>query len=301
MQRVHKRLIVIGTLAVAMVLSSVTAGVATFGPGHVEGFVWTQYGEGVSQDTVQITAKEGKSIVTQRYSFEPGYKGLWPTHPGESVVIVNKGTLTTYENCGEKSSWEHDKSYYRNGAASPKGMLVQNDGADPVEILVTFFDVPAGDADGTVPWGDPGRVAAACATPAAFTHYEYGRGVAYTDIPFAQEKGTRIVMQSFVVAPGWHFNWHTHWPTFVVNQRGSMKEWIGCEKTVFWKPGTAYLHSPGTFGRPQERAKNVSDEPSEFFAWFSKVPSTHVKGMVPFEPKPPPDGCLSDGTVANTN
>jgi len=289
-----------GVVAFATSLVGVGVAKATFGPGEAFGFTWTEFGSAESQQTVKIMGHQGKSLVTQRYIIQPGWDGLWPTHQGPSMVLnVQGGALSTYEGCGtDMVPWEAGKAYYHEGAMSPHGLRVTNAGSEPVQVIATYIDVDPNDAFNSIPWGDPANVRGACTQPSTkgFTHEEYGRGPAATDIPWDQEKGTMTLAMIWNVAPRWQFVWHTHPPTFITNLHGSLREYIGCDLTLDWDQNMNYLHSPGAYNRPQERARNISyTENSEFITMFSKAPKTRTRGQIPVEFTGPPNGCLTDG------
>jgi hypothetical protein len=126
MRKPWKQLALVGIATLMASTASVGVARAAFGPGEAFGFVWTEWGAAESTETVSITAKKGKSLVTQRYIIQPGWDGLWPTHQGpQSIMIVEGGGLQAYEGCGsEMKAWETGKAYYRESptprARSPR-------------------------------------------------------------------------------------------------------------------------------------------------------------------------------------
>jgi len=306
MRKPRKQIALLGLAALATSLVGVGAARASFGPGESFGFTWSELGSAESTQTVKITAHQGKSLVTQRYILQPGFDGLWPTHQGpQSISMVEGGSLNTYEGCGtEMVPWEHGKAYYREGAMSPHGLRVTNAGSEPIQLIVTYIDVPATDNFSTLPMGDPALARGACTqlSDKGFKMHEYGRGPAATDIPWDHQQGTMTVAMNWVVAPRWQFVWHTHPPTFITNLHGSLREYIGCDLTLDWDMDYTYLHSPGAYNRPQERARNVSyADVNEFLIMFSKAPKSRSRGQIPVEFTAPPNGCLTDGTATRTD
>src|SRR5579872_7329598 len=306
MRKSQRHIALLGIAALATSLLGVGAAKAAFGPGEAYGFTWTEWGSAEMTQSVKILAHQGKSLVTQRYIIQPGWDGLWPTHQGPSVVLnVLGGNLNTYDACGaDMVPWEHGKGYYVEGAQHPHGIRVTNPGSETVQVIVSYIDVNPNDAFNTIPWGDPANVRAACTAPndKGFKHHEYGRGPAATDIPWDQEAGTMDIAMDWMVAPRWQFVWHTHPPTFITNFRGSLREYIGCDLTLDWDQDVTYLHSPGAYNRPQERARNISyTDNSEFMTMFSKAPKTRTRGQIPVEFTAPPNGCLGDGTATRTD
>lgn len=315
MRSIRKQLLIAGVAAAALVMTSVGSAYAVFGPGEQFGFVWSEYGAVEAQESVDLVAKQGKSLVTQRYDIPSGFDGLWPTHPGPNYIMHTSGSaLNTYEGCGaEAKVWEPGKGYYRDGAASPQGMRVQNAGSADAELVVVWLDVNPADPANSLPWGSDELRNGGCVAPASsptyengysagFEYYDYARGPAHTDIPWSHEQGLYVIAMHFLTSPQWHFNWHTHPPTFITNTRGNEREYIGCPEIIDWQPNVTYLHSPNNFGRPQERAKNTSnDEITEFWVMFSKGPKERVRGSIPVTFTGPPNGCVTDGFLTNTN
>ena len=314
MRSIRTKLLVAGVGAAALVLTSVGGAYATFGPGEAFGFVWTEYGAVQAQETVDLVAKRGKSLVTQRYIIPAGFNGLWPTHQGPNYIMHVRGSAVNgYENCGgEARVMEPGKGYYRDGAAAPQGMRLEHVGSDAAELIVVWLDVNPADPQNSLPRGSDELVRGACVAPASapvyengnvgFDYYEYGRGPAHTDIPWSHEQGLNVIAMHFLTAPQWHFNWHTHPPTFITNLVGNEREYIGCPEIIDWQPNVTYLHSPNNFGRPQERAKNLSnDEATEFWVMFSKGPNPRSRGSIPVTFTGPPNECVTDGFLTNTN
>jgi hypothetical protein len=314
MRSIRTKLLVAGVGAAALVLTSVGVAFAALGPGEQFGFVWSEYGAVASEDTVDLVAKQGKSVVTQKIEVPAGFSGLWPTHQGPNYIMHIKGSkVNTYENCaGDPRVWEPGKGYYRDGSLAPQGMRIDNPNSDTAELIVVWLDVNPADAAHTLPWGSEELVRGACAARATspvhesgevgYRYYDYGRGPAHTDIPWSHSKGLFVVAMDFTTSPQWHFNWHTHPPTFITHLRGPEREYIGCPEIIDWEENVTYLHSPSNFGRPQERAKNISDdEHTQFWVMFSKAPKERVRGSVPVTFTGPPDGCTTDGFTTNTN
>ena len=307
MRKTWKQLALVGVATLMVSLGSVGVARAAFGPGEAFGFVWTEWGSAESQETVSITAHKGKSLVIQRYIIQPGWDGLWPTHQGmQSIMIVEGGGLQAYDGCGTNAKpWETGKAYIFDGSKSPQGMRVTNASSEVTQVIATYVDVDPNDHFSTLPWGDEANVRAACTKPSdeGFKMHEYGRGPAATDIPWDHEAGTMTIAMQWDVAPRWNFVWHTHPPTFITHLRGtSFREYVGCDVTLDWEPNVNYLHSPGAYSRPQERARNLDyDDNAEFITMFTKAPKQRNRGQIPVEFTGPPDGCTTDGYVTRTD
>jgi hypothetical protein len=307
MRKPWKQLALVGALALTTSLGSVGVAKAAFGPGEAFGFVWTEWGSAESTESMAVTAHKGKSLVTQRYIIKPGWDGLWPTHQGiQSIMVVEGGGLQSFSGCGsDMKPWETGKAYLLEGSKNPQGVRVTNASSEVTQVIVTFVDVDPNDHFSTIPWGSDENVRSACTKPSSegFKMHEYGRGPAATDIPWDHEAGTMTISMQWDVAPRWQFPWHTHPPTFITHLRGTgFREYIGCDITLTWEPNVNYLHSPGAYSRPQERARNIDyDDNAEFMTMFTKAPKQRTRGQIPVEFTSPPDGCMTDGTVTRTD
>ena len=307
MRKPWKKIALVGVLALTTSLGSVGVAKAALGPGEAFGWVWTEWGAAESTESMSVTAHKGKSLVTQRYIIKPGWDGLWPTHQGiQSIMVVEGGGLQAFPGCGsDMKPWETGKAYLLEGSKNPQGVRVTNASGEVTQVIVTFVDVDPNDPFNTIPMGSEENVRAACTKPnmEGFKHHEYGRGPAATDIPWDHEAGTMTISMDWLVAPRWQFVWHTHPPTFITHLAGTgFREYIGCDITLTWEPNVNYLHSPGAYSRPQERARNIDyDDNARFMTMFTKAPKQRTRGQIPVEFTAPPDGCMTDGTVTRTD
>jgi quercetin dioxygenase-like cupin family protein len=255
-------------------------------------FEYHEDGRAVASSNGAVDVQLGENIVFQTFVLEPGFNGLWPTHPGTTVVLVRRGTVATYLNCTHKEVWNAGRAYSRDaGRPGHANTLVKNEGKEPAELIVAFFGVPADQAAGEVPWAEP-PATGECAPRGTFSPTEVGRALTYDKAQLEIQAGKQLVMQSFAVEPGFNFFWHKHpGPTVVLQMSGTITEYTNCEETELWEPGYAYIHTPGHHGQNQETAKNEGKETAIFTVLFFNVPEWHPAPLVPRDVQPPPSGC----------
>lgn len=268
----------------------VSGSAATGGPPGT--FEYHEDGRAIAHNNADIDIQVGSNVVLQTFALEPGFNGLWPTHPGNTLVLVKKGVVNTYLNCTDKEVWDTGHAYFRPaGRDGNQNTLVKNEGKEPAELIVAFFDVPSGEAAGAVP-GNPDAAAGECAPRGAFKATELGRVQSYDKGTLEMQAGKNVVVQSFVVEPGFNFFWHKHpGPTIVLQNSGTIMEYTNCKDRELWEPGYAYVHTPGHHGNNQETAKNEGKETAEFVVIFFNVPEWHPAPLVPRDVQPPPNGC----------
>jgi quercetin dioxygenase-like cupin family protein len=145
-----RKFVTAGLLLTAGVLAGWTA--AAGGP---MGITRTELGRGTVSGAYTVRGEAGTDIVVQSVSIEPGAGSGWHTHPGHEVGIVKAGTLTFYDGHDPKCSVRTVKAgevIIRPGQVHQ----AKNLGSEPVEILVTYYNVPAGGA-AVAPAGRPGH------------------------------------------------------------------------------------------------------------------------------------------------
>lgn len=277
------------SIALVAVVTMLSTSAASGGPPGT--FEYEEVGRGMIHNSGTIEEQVGRDVVLQTLVLEPGFSGLWPTHPGEGLVVVTKGTVAAYANCTDKEMWETGHAYLRDGGQpGHTNTLVKNEGKDPAELVVAFFRVPKGEPAGSVPWGPPST--AECAPRGSFSPTEIGRTLVYDKDSLEVVSGKQVVVQSFVVEPGFNFFWHQHpGPTIVLQRAGTITEYTNCDETELWEPGFAYIHTPGHHGNHQETAKNEGKETALFDVIFFNVWEWHQAPLVPRDVQPPPSGC----------
>lgn len=111
--------------------------------GQRPAIVRIEVGRGTVGDSYAVEGGKGLDVVVQAVTIQPGAGSGWHTHPGVEVAIIKLGTLTFFD--GDDPKCEA-KAYTAGQVATGSGHVhqVRNLGAEPVEIVVTYFNVPPG-------------------------------------------------------------------------------------------------------------------------------------------------------------
>ena len=95
-----------------------------------------------------MPVKAGTQVVVQTHILGPGFRAPWHTHPDFSLVVMRRGTLTVRYSCSETETWLAGRAYLNR----PQETAV-NEGQEPVELLVVYFNVPPAHPAGLIPAG----------------------------------------------------------------------------------------------------------------------------------------------------
>jgi quercetin dioxygenase-like cupin family protein len=108
----------------------------------------TELGRGTAGADYTTKGRSGSDVVVQKVTIEPGAAAAWHTHPGAETAIITAGTLTFFDgddpNCAPRQV--HAGQVVVGSGHVHQG---RNLGQDPVQIVVTYYDVPAGAAAAT--------------------------------------------------------------------------------------------------------------------------------------------------------
>jgi quercetin dioxygenase-like cupin family protein len=100
---------------------------------------------GAAVDKVVTRGNQPYDAVAQHITIAPGGHTGWHTHPGNAVAIVKSGALTIYD--GDDRSCE-GRDYTAGDVYIDPGYghvhIGRNEGTTPLEIVVTYLDVPLG-------------------------------------------------------------------------------------------------------------------------------------------------------------
>lgn len=100
---------------------------------------------GLSLEKIKTRGNQPFDVVVQNLTIAPGGTTGWHTHPGSAVAVVTQGTLTIY-NAMDDSCTGQDYSagqvYLDPGYGHVH--MGRNEGSTPLEITVTYLDVPPG-------------------------------------------------------------------------------------------------------------------------------------------------------------
>lgn len=147
-----RRVATLGAMAGALVAALlVPPALSTPGSGVTSSLV----ARGQTDTKIRSHAKK-YDVLVQNLSFAVGGYSGWHSHPGQVIVIVRSGTLTTYnvvesdddDDDGEdadeiackKSVYEAGQVYVDPGRG--KVHMVRNEGTTTLEVTATYLDVP---------------------------------------------------------------------------------------------------------------------------------------------------------------
>jgi quercetin dioxygenase-like cupin family protein len=141
MTRKLNRAIGLVVLASVAAAGMTGAAIATSGSG-VSG---TVVARGLATDKVKTRGNQPYDVVVQRLVVAPGGHTGWHTHPGTAVAVVKAGTLTIYDgddaSCSPRT-FDAGDTYVDRGYGHVH--IGRNESTVPLEIVVTYLDVPAG-------------------------------------------------------------------------------------------------------------------------------------------------------------
>jgi quercetin dioxygenase-like cupin family protein len=144
-----RRLVVVAAVA-ALTLVPITA-TAAAGPPRTAppGTFWyREDARALAEQTGALQVKAGKQVVVQTHILGPGFRAPWHTHPDFSLVLMRRGALTVRYSCNETETWLAGRAYLNR----PQETAV-NEGQEPVELVVVYFNVPSAQPAGLIPAG----------------------------------------------------------------------------------------------------------------------------------------------------
>lgn len=102
-------------------------------------------GRGIVTRGASIDLHQNLDAVIDSVSIAAGGTTGWHKHPGPEFVLVTKGTLTFRRSDGVKCVTETVSAGQAFvGAAAGELHAAHNAGSEPVDFVVTFFNVPTG-------------------------------------------------------------------------------------------------------------------------------------------------------------
>jgi quercetin dioxygenase-like cupin family protein len=261
-----KRLAVLGAIA-ALALSVTTVG-ATPGTGATSAIL----AQGVF-DPISTSQTGGLESVIQDVTIAPGGHTGWHSHPGGTVIIVESGTFSFYNDTCALTTVPAGRGVVEPGLGV---QLARNEGAVPLVLTVIYFDIASPDgpvrADAATP---------ACAAGAGLPTTAAGTGVTGTIVDratFASAAAITggderdVVVQSATFAPGGHSGWHSHpgaTVIYVVSGTFSFYPATTCQRQDF-AAGQGVVEQGGGI----QLARNESTtEPLVLFVVYFDVPT----------------------------
>lgn len=102
----------------------------------------TTVASGTTSDQVHVEATGDTGIVFQRVTLQPGGVTGWHYHPGPSLVVVEAGTLTHYDDrCGART---YDAGQAFEEAAGAEHVHMGANRGDVAVVLEVTYIVPSG-------------------------------------------------------------------------------------------------------------------------------------------------------------
>ena len=136
--------------------AAIVTGIAVATPGS--GASSTILGRGLAVEKVKTRGNQPYDVVVQRITIQPGGHTGWHTHPGNALAVILSGTLTIYDgddpSCAPQR-FDAGDTYLDPGYGHVH--IGRNEGAVPLEILVTYVDVRAGGGPVRIDAADPGN------------------------------------------------------------------------------------------------------------------------------------------------
>lgn len=177
----------------------------------------------------------GRQSVIQQLMIAPGGHTGWHTHPGGTVILVQAGTFTLYNDMCAKVVTEANRGVVEAGGHV---QLARNEGALPLLLTVVYFDVPVGGgvrSDATTPTCAVGADANSLPEGAA------GSGISFNVPSGIVQRATfgagasitssaerDVFVQHQVYQPGGHSGWHSHpGETVIYVESGTMSFYTG--------------------------------------------------------------------------
>jgi quercetin dioxygenase-like cupin family protein len=130
-------------IALAIVIVGISAGLSLATPGS--GFVNVQFGRETMSMDLRIRQQSGKDIVVTENSFNPGGFSGWHSHPGWTVLAVQRGSVTFYQ--GDDPTCSGTTLVAGDVFLEPPHHVINARNESTSEAAVTntmFFNVPAG-------------------------------------------------------------------------------------------------------------------------------------------------------------
>jgi quercetin dioxygenase-like cupin family protein len=100
-------------------------------------------GRGRAANDYQTAGTKGTDVVMQSITIDPGSATGWHTHPGLETAIIKSGTLTLFDS-GNPSCAAQTFTAGQVFPGTEHPHLARNLGNVPIEIVSTYYNVPAG-------------------------------------------------------------------------------------------------------------------------------------------------------------
>ncbi len=283
-----KRLAVLAA-TVSLALSAATVG-ATPGTGAAPAIL----AQGVF-DPISTSHTGGLESVIQEVTIAPGGHTGWHTHPGGTVIIVESGVFSFYNDTCVLTTVGAGRGIVEPGLGV---QLASNAGSVPLVLTVIYFDIASPDgpvrADAATPACAAGAGLPATATGISVTGSIVDRATFASAATITGGDERDVVVQSATFAPGGHSGWHSHpgaTAVYVVSGTFSFYPATTCVRQTF-TAGQGVIE-PG--GGVQLARNESTTEPLVLFVAYFDVP-TATPGAFRID-QPEPAGCTGLAAV----
>lgn len=199
-----KRLSVLGAV-IAWSLSTVTV-LATPGSGATSSFLaWQTF------DAISTSQAAGRESVIQEITIAPGGHTGWHTHPGATLIFVESGNFSFYNDSCVKADTPAGRGAFEVGG---QVQLARNEGSVPFVVTIVYLDIASPDgpvrADAAAPACAAGAGLPTTATGSGVTAAFVDRATFASAATFTNGDERDVVVQQISFAPGGHSGWHSH-------------------------------------------------------------------------------------------
>ncbi len=273
-----KRLSIVGAV-VAWALSTVTV-LATPGSGATSAtLAWQTF------DTISTSQPAGRESVILDVAIAPGGYTGWHTHPGGTVIFVESGTFSFYNDSCVKTDTPAGRGAFEVGGGV---QLARNEGTVPLVLTVVHLDVASPDGpirtDAAAPSCAAGAGLPTTAAGSGTTGAIVDRATFATAATITAGDERDVVMQQLSFAPGGQSGWHSHpgaTQIFVVSGTQSFYT-TNCVRQNF--TAGQGLVEPG--GGVQLARNESTTETLNLFVIFYDVPQDVAGGFRIDQPEP---------------
>jgi quercetin dioxygenase-like cupin family protein len=132
------------TVGSIVVVALGVLGFASVGESESTGVNRTVLARGQAASDYTIKGAGGTDVVAVKATIEPGATAPWHSRTGPEAAIVVSGTLTLFSADDPKCAPREYQAGEVLIGTSTEAHQVKNLGKEPVELVITYFDVPAG-------------------------------------------------------------------------------------------------------------------------------------------------------------
>ena len=137
------------------------------GAGDIYRFTYSDHGRAVNESTGQLPVTAGLMTTITNYVVEAQSSFGWHHHENHApaLVIVKRGSMVEYTSCTEKRVLATGRAYIHQAgdhSQHHKPTLLRNEGQEPAEIEVVYFDESTNNPSGID--GRPDAPPAECPT-----------------------------------------------------------------------------------------------------------------------------------------